>query len=166
MYTHTNKLMRHFSEQWNLSGSNHQILPQIGCLTGIHFSHPPPPTNPPLCLSLPFLLLSVCRCARTQSCPPTPVSKRRCKHRSSLFPVPPLPTPQHPEDIQDHFKAGGKEKRKIQREAEPILKDCWTSSDPPEPAFRRRHETVTTSRYRDVLVQMKQTSSTLVFHFF
>ncbi|TNN41726.1 hypothetical protein EYF80_048115 [Liparis tanakae] len=91
------------------------------------------------------------RCARTQSRPLTPVSKSTYKHRSSLFPLPPLPTPQHPEDIQDHFKAGGKEKRKIQREAEPILKDCWTSSDTPEPAFRRHHDTVTTSGYWDVL---------------
>lgn len=98
---------------------NNRNLPETGCLAGINFFFP-------LCLPPPyhgfsqssFLLRSVCRCTRPQSCMLTPVSERigmYDKHKSPLFSLCPTFTPHHLESIKDHFKADMKGKAKTER---------------------------------------------------
>lgn len=119
MHTQTNKLMKQCLEQWNLFGSTTKTSLRLDAWQALISSLPLRLLPSYHCFShSSFLLLSVCRCARPQSCTLTPVSKRTGmydKHRSSLFPLPhfhPTPSRKHQGPLQSQHV---KEKRKTIR---------------------------------------------------
>lgn len=79
-----------------------------------------------------FLLLSVCRCTRPQSCMLTPVSKRTWvydKHRSFLFPLPhihPTPSKGHQGLLQSQ-REGEKENGKAEQIFQELSDQQWSS---------------------------------------
>lgn len=131
MHTQTNKLMKQCLEQWNLFGSTTKTSLRLGAWQALISSLPLRLLPSYHCFShSSFLLFSVCRCARPQSCTLTPVSKRTGtydKHRSSLFPLPhfhPTPSRKHQGPLQSQHEG-----EKENNEAEPIFKNCLTDND-------------------------------------
>lgn len=126
-HAHTNKLMKQCLEQWNLFGWTTKTSLRLDAWQAF-ISSLPLSLSASHCFShSSFLLRSVCRCTRPQSCMLTPVSERIWmydEHKSPLFSPWPTFTPHHLESIKDHFKADMKGKNENSK-AEP---DCLTNN--------------------------------------
>lgn len=119
--------MKQCLEQWNLFGSTTKTSLRLDAWQALISSFPLRLLPSYHCFSHSFLLLSVCRFARPQSCMLTPVSKRTGmydKHRSTLCSFCPTTSRKHQGPLQSQSE-GEKENSRAEQIFQYIIIIVW-----------------------------------------